>query len=148
MVVDTTGGSHTAEELCRRVYEFLAARCICCLAAENRLHVCPAAVLTVSTRIAVTLDDLDQAAAVQREIIRQVEGLIQDVWQHRQIGSQIRMDELWRTVRDTPGVAVIDQILAEGAYDKEGQPGLIPLEEGTDFPYAVVQNGIHQVRVK
>lgn len=148
VVVDTTGGSHTTEELCRRVYEFLAARCICCLAAENRLHICPAAVLTVSTRISVTLDDLDYAAEVQREIIRQVELLIQDVWQHRQIGSQIRMDELWRTVRDTPGVAVIDQILAEGAYDKEGQPGLIPLEEGTDFPYAVVQNGIHQVRVK
>ena len=38
----------------------------CCLTAEGRLHVCPATVITVSTRIAVELEEIDCAAEIQR----------------------------------------------------------------------------------
>ncbi|MDR3766508.1 MAG: hypothetical protein Q3Y08_05665, partial [Butyricicoccus sp.] len=59
-----------------------------------------------------------------------------------------RTDELWRVVRDTPGVHVIDRILTEGAFDEDGRPRLVPLEHDTEFPYAVVRSGVHYVRVR
>lgn len=148
VVVTGTDDGHAADALCDRIYSYLAKCSSCCLAAEGRLHVCPATVITVNTRISVELEQLDQAAEIQREIIRRVENLLEDVWRSRQIGSQIRTDELWRVVRDTPGVHVIDRILTEGAFDEDGRPRLVPLEHDTEFPYAVVRSGVHYVRVR
>ena len=148
VVVTGTDDGSAADQLCDRIYAFLSQWCSCCLVAEGRLHVCPATLITINTRISVELDELDQAAEIQREIISRVEALIDRTWRSRQIGSQIRTDELWRTVRDTPGVHVIDRILTEGAYDEDGRPRLAPLEHDTDFPYAVVRSGVHYVRVR
>ena len=148
VVVTGTDDGGTADLLCDRIYACLSQCCSCCLTAEGRLHVRPATVITVSTRISVELDALDQAAEIQREIIQRVQALIEEKWRGRQIGSQIRTDELWRTVRDTPGVHVIDRILAEGSFDADGRPQLIPLDANTDLPYAVVRSGVHYVRVR
>ena len=148
VVVTGVDDGSAADRLCDRVYAFLAERCSCCLTAEGRLHVCPATVITVSTRISVELEDLDQAAEIQREVIRRIESLIEDIWRRRRIGSQIRTDELWRVVRDTPGVHVIDRILTEGAFDEDGRARLVPLEHDAEFPYAVVRSGVHYVRVR
>lgn len=135
-------------QLCDQIYEFLSARCSCCLTTEGRLHVCAATVMTVNTRISVELGALDQAAEVQHAVIERVQQLIDATWSRRQIGSQIRTDELWRTVRDTPGVRVIDRILVEGAFDEDGQARLIALEQENDHPYVVVRSGVHYVRVR
>ena len=148
VVVTGVDDGSAADRLCDRVYAFLAERCSCCLTAEGRLHVFPATVITVSTRISVELEDLDQAAEIQREVIRRIESLIEDIWRRRRIGSQIRTDELWRVVRDTPGVHVIDRILTEGAFDEDGRARLVPLEHDAEFPYAVVRSGVHYVRVR
>ena len=148
VVVTGVDDGPAADRLCDRIYAFLAERCGCCLTAEGSLHVCPATVITVSTRIAVELEEIDCAAEIQREIIRRIETLIGDTWRQRRIGSQIRTDELWRVVRDTPGVHTIDRILAEGAFDEDGRARLVPLEHDADFPYAVVRSGVHYVRVR
>ena len=136
------------EELCREVYQFLSGRCSCCLVAEDRLHVCPATVLTVNTQVTVETEQPDRAADTQREIARRLEALIRDIWRARPIGEQIRVDEVWSTVRDVPNVRAIRQILAEGAYDREGQARLAPLDGETAFPYGVAESGTHLIRVQ
>ena len=135
------------EELCREVYRFLSGRCSCCLVAEDRLHVCPATVLTVNTLVTVETEQPDRAADTQREIIKRLETLIRTTWRARPIGEQIRVDEVWSTVRDVPNVRAIQQILAEGAYDQEGQARLSPLDRETAFPYGVAESGTHLIRV-
>ena len=84
---------------------------------------------------------LSSAAPVLRRIIG-------EVWQARPIGAQIRMDELWGAVRQMPNVRRVLRLLAEGAYDEQGQARLAPLEKDSAFPYAVVENGVHTVRVQ
>ncbi len=135
------------EKLCREVYRFLSGRCSCCLVAENRLHVQPAIVLTVNTQVTVETQQPDRAADTQREIARRLEALIRTAWRDRPIGEQIRVDEVWSTVRDVPNVRAIRQILVEGAYDQEGQPRLTPLDGEHEFPYGVAESGTHLIRV-
>ena len=135
------------EALCREVYRFLSRRCSCCLVAEDRLHVCPATILTVNTQVTVETEQPDRAADTQREIVRRLEDLIRTAWQARPIGEQIRVDEVWTAVRDVPNVRAIRQILVEGAYDQEGLSRLAPLEGETAFPYGVAESGVHSVRV-
>ncbi len=136
------------EALCRQVYDVLSRRCACCLPAEGRLHVHPATVLTVSTRITVEVEQPELAAETQERLERRLSELIGATWRTRPIGSQIRMEELWNAVRETPNVRRVLQILAEGACDREGVPQLAPLERDGDFPYAVVENGTHRIRVR
>lgn len=148
IVVTGTDENDTADNLCNLIYGFLSERCDCCMAAEGRLHVRPAVMVRVNAHISVELESLDQAAEIQRAIVNNIQGLIDDVWRKRHIGSQIRVDEIWRAVRDTPGVRFIDKIQTEGAYDEDGQPRLIPLEQQTELPYAVVRSGVHRVKVR
>ena len=136
------------EALCQQVYEYLSGRCSCCLVAEGRLHVCPATILTVNTRITVELERPELAADTQQDIVRRLRALTGETWHGRPIGAQIRMDELWSTVRETPNVRRVLGVLAEGAYDWQGQARLAPLEGDGDFPYAVVESGAHVVRVQ
>lgn len=134
-------------QLCREVYRFLSQRCSCCLAVEDRLHVCPATVLTVNTSVTVETERPDQAADTQREIARRLEELIRTTWRGRPIGEQIRVDEVWSTVRAVPNVRAVRQILTEGAYDREGHAHLVPLDGDAAFPYGVAESGTHLVRV-
>lgn len=136
------------EELCREVYRFLSERCSCCVNAEGRLHVCPATVLTIGTEITVEAEDPDRAADTQREIAARLERLIGEVWRRRPIGEQIRVDELWAAVLDTPNVRRIRNILASGAYDRHGQAMLAPLREENDFPYGVAESGRHLIKIE
>ena len=148
VVVAGMDGNRVSDQLCDHIYTFLSARCSCCLTTENRLHVCAATVLTVNTHSSIQLEDLDQTATVQHAVIERIQSLIDSQWSHRPIGSQVHMDELWRTVRDTPGVRAVDRILTEGAFDADGQVRLIALEQGIDLPYVVVRSGTHTVRVR
>lgn len=138
----------TSDALCDAVYEFLAERCSCCLVAEGRLHVCPATLLTVRAQITIGLQRPEDAADVQGQVMARVTKLIDQTWRARQIGEQIRPDEVWSVVRDTPGVRMIERILLEGVYDAEGQQHMTALDNGNDFLYAVVQSGIHQVQIR
>ena len=135
------------EELCREVLRFLSKRVSCCLAAEGRLHVCAATILTVNTQVTVEIERPDRAADTQSEIARRIEELIRTVWMARPIGEQIRVGEVWEAVRETPNVRSIRQILVEGAYDQEGQARLAPLDGEARFPYGVAESGAHLVRV-
>lgn len=136
------------EELCRQVYEDLSQRCSCCLVAEGRLHVRPATVLTVNTQVTVEMEQPELAADTQREMVRRLTELIEGEWKSRPIGAQIRLDEVWETIRQTPNVRFIHQVLVEGAYDRDGITRSAPLEGGTEFPFGVVENGTHQIRVR
>ena len=44
--------------------------------------------------------------------------------------------------------SVEEVILVEGRYDEAGQTRLIPLEGDMNLPFAVVESGIHQVRLQ
>ncbi|MBR3570738.1 MAG: baseplate J/gp47 family protein [Oscillibacter sp.] len=136
------------EALSHEVYEYLARRCSCCLTAEGRLHVRAATVLTVNTEVSADVDRSDDAADTQIEIANRLENLIDKVWRSRPVGEQIRLSEIWNAVRQTPNVRLIRRILVEGAYDRDGQPMLAPLERDGGFPYAVVRSGSHQVRIE
>lgn len=135
------------EELCARVYRFLAENSPCCLVAENRLHVCPATVLTVNTSITVQTERPELAAETQQAIVRRLKALIGETWKKRPIGEQLRLSEVWSVVRDTANVRRIEHILVEAAYDQEGRQRLTALETESDFPYGVVESGMHLVRL-
>ena len=135
------------DALCGKVYRYLADNSQCCLAAENRLHVCPATVLTVNTAVTVKTERPELAAETQQAIVRRLEALIGATWKKRPIGEQIRLSEIWSVVRDTPNVRAIERILVEASYDQAGQKKLAPLESDSDFPYGIVENGMHLVRL-
>lgn len=148
VVLDSCGRGAGAEELCAQVYDFLVPRTNCCLTREGRLHVRPAVHTVVNTKITVEVERMDQAAETQREIALRLDRLMDEVWKGRPIGSQIRLDEIWRTVRGTPNVRAIRQISAEGAFIQEGRPRLVPLEQEARLPYAVADSGVHLVQVR
>ena len=135
-------------ELSRNVYEKLSSLASCCLVAEGRLRVRPAVRVTVNTIVTVELERMDQAAESQQEIAGRLRQLIENVWKQRSIGSQIRLGEIWSVVRETENVRLIRRILVEGRYDEAGQTRLIPLEGDMNLPFAVVESGIHQVRLQ
>ena len=148
VVLSGFGSPEEGEQLCDQVREHLSQRCSCCLVREGRLHVCPAAVLTVNTQVTVTVERPELAADTQQEIARRLTQLIEQVWKSRSIGSQIRLDEVWQTVRQVPNVRTTDQILVEARYRQGGVDRLVPLEADGEFPFSVVENGLHQVRVR
>lgn len=136
------------DDLCQRIYESLSQQCDCVLAAEGRLHVVGSTVITVSSTVAVEMEDLDQAAATQQAIARRLEDLINRRWRERDIGDQIRIAQVWQTVRDTPNVRLVKSILLEGWYDQSGVERVVPLEADGAFPYATVKSGTHLVQVE
>ena len=138
-------GGEGTEALCSQVYRYLAENCSCCLVAEDRLHVCPATVLTVNTAVTVKIDRPELAAETQQAIARRLETLIRDTWKKRPIGEQLRLGEVWTAVRDTPNVRLIERILVEASYDEEGRQKLAALEADSDFPYGVAESGMHLV---
>jgi hypothetical protein len=135
------------EALCGRVYRYLAENGPCCLVAEDRLHVCPTTVLTVNTSVTVETEHPELAAETQQEIGRRLEKLIGETWKKRPIGEQLRLSEVWSVVRETPNVRLIQRILVEASFDREGRQRLVPLEADSDFPYGVAESGIHLVRL-
>jgi len=138
---------YEADMLCGRIFSFLSARCSCCLAVEGRLHIRPAILLTVNVSVVVSLYEPDQSAETQRKLMERLQQQIEDVWKNRQIGRQIQLDELWRVVRDTPGVRLAHSVQAEGLFYEKGQSRFIPLDRQTNFPYAVVCSGTHHIRI-
>ena len=136
------------EDLCQRIYEALSRQCDCVMAAEGRLHVVGSTVITVSSKVTVEMADPDQGAATQQAIARRLEELIHRRWRERDIGDQIRIAQVWQTVRDTPNVRLVRGILLEGQFDRDGVPRMVPLEEDGVFPYATVKSGLHLVQVE
>lgn len=143
---DTEGGPAVAD-LCDRVWDYLKERCSCTLVASGQLHVIPSTVVTVNTEISVELEDPDEAAATQQIIEERLADLIHREWRKRDIGDQVRIDQIWQVVRDTPNVRFIEKILIEGVYDKNGISRSVPLEDDRSIPYATVRNGAHRVRI-
>lgn len=139
--------SRVTDDLCQRVYEDLSGRCDCVMIAEDRLHVVGSTVITVSCTVKVEMEDLDKSAAAQQEIVRRLEELINVRWRERDIGSQIRVSQVWQTVRGTPNVRLIRSILLEGRYDQAGIERMVALEDDDAFPYATVKSGTHLVQI-
>lgn len=136
------------EDLCQRIYDRLSQQCDCVMAAEGRLHVVASTVITVSSTVTVEMADPDQGAATQQAIAQRLEELINVRWREREIGQQIRIAQVWQTVRDTPNVRLVRSILLEGWYDQAGIPRVVPLEEDGAFPYATVRSGLHLIQVE
>ncbi len=149
VVVESAGqdSRRVADDLCQRVYEELARRCDCVLLNEGRLHVVGSTVITVNSDISVEMADLDQSAATQQEIARRLEELIDTRWRERDIGSQLRVDQVWQVIRDTPNVRVVHSVLLEGRFDQDGVERVTPLEDDDAFPYATVRSGVHLIRL-
>lgn len=136
------------DDLCQRIYEALSRQCDCVMAAEGRLHVVGSTVITVSSTVTVEMEDPDQGAVTQQAIAQRLEELINQRWRERDIGDQIRVTQVWQTVRDTPNVRLVRGILLEGWYDQAGVPRVVPLEEDGMFPYATVKSGLHLIQVE
>lgn len=143
---DTEGGPAVAD-LCERVWDYLKDRCSCTLVALGQLHVIPSTVVTVNTEISVELEDPDEAAATQQMIEDRLGALIDSAWRKRDIGDQVRIDQIWQVVRDTQNVRLVEKILIEGVYDNNGISRSVPLEDDRTIPYATVRSGTHQVRI-
>ena len=79
--------------------------------------------------------------------MRRLETLIGETWKKRPIGEQLRLSEVWSAVRDTPNVRLIGRILVEASFDEGGRQKLAALEADSDFPYGVVESGMHLVRL-
>ena len=136
------------EDLCQRIYESLSRQCDCIMAAQGRLHVVGSTVITVSSTVTVEMIDPDQGAATQQAIARRLEELINQRWRERDIGDQIRIAQVWQTVRDTPNVRLVRNILLEGWFDQAGVQRVVALEEDGMFPYATVKSGLHLIQVE
>ena len=149
LVVDTReqNAGRAAAELCDRIYAYLEPRCSCTLTAGKRLHVIPATAVQVNTEITVEVADLDQAAATQQAIVDRLQELIDNRWRLRDIGDQVRVNQIWQVVRDTPNVRLVRQILVEGVYEEDGVTRHIPLETDHVIPYATVRGGRHLIRL-
>ena len=135
------------DDLCQRIYENLIQRCDCVMAAEGRLHVVGSTVITVNSTITVEMEDLDQSAVTQQEIAQRLEELINLRWRERDIGSQLRVAQVWQTVRDASNVRLVHSILLEGCYDEAGVQRIVPLEDDGAFPYATVKSGSHFIQI-
>ena len=118
------------------------------LAAEGRLHVTGSTVITVNSRVTVELEDLDRGADTQQEIARRLAELIDGRWRRRDIGDQLRISQVWQTVRDTPNVRLVRSILLEGCYDQGGVQRIAALEDDGAFPYATVESGEHLIQLE
>ena len=94
------------------------------------------------------MEDPDQGAVTQQAIAQRLEELIDRRWRERDIGDQIRIAQVWQTVRDTPNVRLVRSILLEGRYDQAGVQRVVALEEDDGFPYATVKSGAHFVQVE
>ena len=136
------------EELCQRIYDTLSQQCDCVMVAEGRLHVVGSTVITVSSTVTVEMEDPDQSAATQQAISQRLEELINSRWRERDIGSQLRIAQVWQTVRDTPNVRLVRSILLEGRFDEAGVQRVVPLEKDDAFPYATVKSGDHLIQVE
>ena len=149
LVVDTRDSNtgRAAADLCDRIYAYLEPRCSCTLTSGKLFHVIPATAVQVNTEITVEVTDLDQAAVTQQAIIDRLQELIDRQWRLRDIGDQVRVNQLWQVVRDTPNVRLVRQILVEGVCEEDGVPRHIPLEKDHAIPYATVRNGSHLIRL-
>lgn len=135
-------------ELCQEIYEFLVRRCDCTLAAGGRLHVRPSVEMTVNISVQVVLGDLDLAAQTQQEILRALSELIDGKWRSREIGRQLRTDEIYSVVKAVPNVRMIGAIFVEGTWYEDGRLRVRPIERDGDFPFAAVRSGAHLVRIE
>ena len=135
------------DDLCQHIYEELSRLCDCVMTAENRLHVVGSTVITVGSYLTVEMEDPDRSADTQQELTRRLEALIDGKWREREIGSQLRIAQVWQTVRDTPNVRAIRSILLEGRYDDAGVQRVVPLEDDDAFPFATVKSGRHQIEI-
>ncbi len=133
--------------LCREIYAYLAQRCDCNLTAGGRLHVVPSTEVTVSVRAVVQLRDLDQAAVTQQALSAHIAALIEKTWRAREIGGQIDLTELYRTIKAEPNVRSVGQVLCEGSYYSEGRRCLCALDGDTALPFATVRSGTHVIRI-
>lgn len=149
-LVIESGGSEdgpAGTELCDQVWEFLEPRCSCTLTAAGLLHVVPSTVVTVNTEVSVEMEDLDAAAATGQVISSRLTELIDRLWRVRDIGDQVRISQIWQTIRDTPNVRQILKVLVEGVYYRNGVPRSVPLEDDHAVPYATVRSGTHTIEI-
>lgn len=135
------------DDLCSRVYEHLARRCDCVMIAGGRLHVVSSTILTVSSRVQVEMRDPDLGAATQQEIAQELTRLINDRWRRRDIGDQLRVDEIWLTVRDVENVNQVRNIILEGSCHVDGAEKVMTLEDDKVIPYATVKSGEHIIQI-
>lgn len=135
-------------DLCIRIEGELSRRCDCVLAAEGRLHVVGSTVLTVNSHVTVELEDLDQGAVTQAELVRRLEELIGRRWREEDIGSQLHTGQVWQTVRETPNVRTVRSVLLEGRYNQGGRQRVVALEADGGFPFATVKSGVHLIQIE
>ena len=105
-------------------------------------------VITVNSTVTVEMEDPNQGAATQQAVARRLEELINLRWREQDIGSQLRIAQVWQTVRDTPNVRLVRSILLEGRFDQAGVQKVVALEDDDAFPYATVKSGLHLVQVE
>ncbi|MBQ3076570.1 MAG: baseplate J/gp47 family protein [Clostridia bacterium] len=150
VVVLGTGleAERTERSLCEQVYEFLAERGDCVMVAAGRLHVRPATETVVNIDLTVTLKDLDYAAETHQELQNLLTELIDRRWRSREIGQQIRLDELYTAVKATANVSAIRRVMVEGIWYENGRRRVTPIETGTHIPFATVRSGAHMVRIQ
>lgn len=137
-----------SRELCREIYEFLVRRCDCTMTAAGRLHVRPSTEMTLNVTVQVGLKDLDLAAQTQQEIARALAELIDGRWRSREIGRQMRTDEIYSAVKAVPNVQVIQKVAVEGTWYEDGRLRVCPIEREGEFPFATVRSGTHLVRIE
>ena len=138
----------SSRELCERVYEYLSGRCDCALVAAGRLHVRPSTELKVSVEVCVTVRDLERGGETRQEIMAALRELIEERWRGREIGEQIRLEEIYGAIKKLWNVGSIVRISAEGTWYEGGRQRVSPIDGESRFPFATVRSGEHVVRIE
>lgn len=149
VVILGSGTEDMADErvLCGKVYDFLSARCDCTLAQSGRLHVRAATETAIHVDVQVLLHRPDQAAESQEDIVQALSRLIDGLWRSREIGRQIRLEELYAAVRGVANVAAVGRLSVEGSWYADGRRQVCPIEGDSRLPFAAVRSGSHRVRI-
>ena len=142
------GNERTEKELCSKVKHFLEKNCDCTLAGSGLLEVRTAIKIEIVADVSVAIINPDKAAETQEKVKETIRKLIDEKWRAREIGDQIRINEVYKALKAVRNIRSIRKIIFEGRWYENGKRMLAPVETNSQFPYATVKSGEHKVNIE
>ncbi|MCR4745450.1 MAG: hypothetical protein K5894_09515 [Lachnospiraceae bacterium] len=139
---------NTDKELCSKVKNFLSERSDCTMISSGRLNVIAAIQIEISADVSVVINNPEEAAATQQKIKDTIKLLIDEKWASREIGDQIRINEVYKSLKAIRNIKTIRKIIFEGSWYENGRRMIAPIEADTEFMFAIVKSGEHRVTIE
>ena len=142
------GNERTEKELCAKVRKFLAERCDCTLVESEYLEVRTATEMEIIADLTVVVENADEAAMTQEKVSNTITKLIDEKWKSREIGDQIRLNEVYKALKSVRNIKSIRKIIFEGQWYENGRRMISPIEADSQFPFTTVRSGVHKVTIE